>query len=256
MRATVGPLPSAVYWRRRAVVLGALLLGIIALFVACTHDDKSPNTKNAASSGLPTPAPASASAKPSGSATPADDDLLASAPPGGGQANPDPVQSADPDGDSGLLPPVNSGTSGTNNGTNTNTNVQQGNSCSDAEISVTPVPASTSIKRGASLAITLQIKNIGSRTCTRDVGADPQELYLEQGAQKYWSSDKCSTVKGNDVQTFKPGDQRVYNITWNGRQSTACSGSAASGPAPSAGQYELRGRLDAILSNPVVLTIS
>ena len=37
MRPTVGPLPSAVYWRRRAVVLGAVLLGIIVLFVSCSR---------------------------------------------------------------------------------------------------------------------------------------------------------------------------------------------------------------------------
>ena len=40
MRATVGPLPSAVYWRRRAVVLGAVLLSIIVLFVSCSGNDK------------------------------------------------------------------------------------------------------------------------------------------------------------------------------------------------------------------------
>jgi hypothetical protein len=252
MRATVGPLPSAVYWRRRAVVLGALLLGIIALFVACSNeDDPKPNTKNA-SSQFPTPAPASGGSKaPSGSPSPSADSLIESAPPGG-PAYPDPVQSRPDDGDSGLLP-----SNGTNtNGNNTNVNGQGGNACADTEISVTPVPAATSVKRGASLAITLKIKNIGSRTCTRDVGADPQELYLDQGALKFWSSDKCSTAKGSDVQTFKPGDQREYNITWNGRQSTACSGTAASGPALQAGQYELRGRLDTIVSNPVRLTVS
>ncbi|MFI1996532.1 adhesin [Actinoplanes sp. NPDC020271] len=253
MRATVGSLPSAVYWRRRAVVLGALLLGIIALFVACSHDDdKTPNTKNASTS-LPTPAPASATAAaPSGSAAPDDNDLLETAPPGG-QANPDPVQSQGTGGDNGLLPPNNPAATG---GTNTNVNGQQGSACTDAEISVIPVPATATVKKGASLAITLQIKNIGSRACTRDVGADPQELYIEQGAQKYWSSDKCSTATGSDVQTFKPGEQRAYNITWNGHQSTTCNGSAASGPAPNAGQYELRGRLDTIKSDPVVLTIS
>ncbi|MCW2138685.1 adhesin [Actinoplanes cyaneus] len=256
MRATVGSLPSAVYWRRRAVVLGALLLVIIALFVACTHgDDKNANTKNASSS-LPTPAPDStsaAAASPSASAAPDNNELLDTAPPGG-QANPDPVQSQGADGDGLLPPPPNASANGAN--PNTNVNGQQGTACTDAEISVTPVPGATSMKRGATLAITLQIKNIGSRTCTRDVGADPQELYIDQGAQKYWSSDKCSTTKGSDVQTFKPGDQRTFNITWNGRQSTACNGSAASGPAPNAGQYELRGRLDTIKSNPVILTIS
>jgi archaellum component FlaG (FlaF/FlaG flagellin family) len=253
MRTTVGPLPSAVYWRRRAVVLGALLLGLIALFVACSQpDDKSGDKKNASSS-LPTPAPASGGAKaPAGSASPADDGLIDSAPPGG-QVYPDPVQPQTTDGDNGLLP---SPTTTNTNGTNANANGQSGTACADTEISVTPVPAAKSIRRGASLAITIMIKNIGSRTCTRDLGADPQELYLEQGAQKYWSSDKCSTARGSDVQTLKPGEQREYNITWNGRQSTACSGTTASGPAPAAGQYTLRARLDGLLSNPVDLTIS
>ncbi|WP_221324654.1 adhesin [Actinoplanes sp. L3-i22] len=252
MRTTVGPLPSAVYWRRRAVVLGALLLGLIALFVACSQQDDKPADKKNASSSLPTPAPASGGAKaPSSSASPTDDGLIDSAPPGG-QAYPDPVQPQSTDGDSGLLPSANTNT----NGTNTNANGQSGTACADTEISVTPVPAAKTVKRGANLAITLTIKNIGSRTCTRDVGADPQELYLEQGAQKYWSSDKCSTAKGSDVQTLKPGEQRNYNITWNGRQSTACSGVEASGPAPAAGQYTLRGRLDTIVSSPVDLTIS
>ncbi|GIE90468.1 adhesin [Actinoplanes regularis] len=248
MRTTVGSLPPAVYWRRRAVVLGALLLGIIALFVACSHDDDNkPNTKNA-SSQYPTPGPASAASTPSGSPSPTDNGLLESAPPGG-QAYPDPVQSQRPDGDSGLLP-----TNGT--GTDTNVNGQPGGACTDNEISVTPVPAATSIKRGANLPITLRITNVGSRSCTRDVGADPQELYLEQGAQRFWSSDKCSTAGGSDVRTFKPGDHLDFNVTWNGRQSTVCDGTAPSGPAPGAGQYELRGRLDKIRSNPVTVTLS
>ncbi|AEV88927.1 adhesin [Actinoplanes sp. SE50] len=259
MRTTVGPLSPAVYWRRRAVVLGALLLGIIVWFVACSHDDTKPDTKNAASS-YPTPAPASATPKSSVSGKPGDSDngLLASAP-AGNPVYPDPVQSQGNNGDSGLLPANGGGQNGGGqNGSGQNTNVNQpaGNACADNEIQVTPVPAATSIKRGANLAITLRIRNVGNRTCTRDVGADPQELYVEAGAQKIWSSDKCSGVHGNDVQTFKPGDQREFNITWNGHQSTACNGATATGPAPAAGQYSLRGRLDGLVSQPVVLTLS
>src|SRR4051812_40387555 len=63
MRATVGPLPSAVYWRRRAVVLGAVLLSIIVLFVSCTGGDKNDQRgKGGPASQLPTPAPAKTSA--------------------------------------------------------------------------------------------------------------------------------------------------------------------------------------------------
>src|SRR4051812_24789233 len=67
MRTTVGPLPSAVYWRRRAVVLGAVLLGIIVLFVSCSGGDK--NDKRGQGGGsntsqAPTPEPAKSSADP------------------------------------------------------------------------------------------------------------------------------------------------------------------------------------------------
>ncbi|TWG26109.1 adhesin [Actinoplanes teichomyceticus] len=251
MRTTVGPLPPAVYWRRRAVVLGALLLGIIVWFVACSHEDGSkPGTKNA-SSQYPTPAPASHPASASASATPDADGLLDSAP-AGGQAYPDPdgVQTQSTgDGDSGLLPP-----NGT--GADTNVNVPGAGSCTDTEMSVTPIPATTKLRRGAPLAITIRIKNVGTRTCTRDVGAEAQELYVEQGVQKYWSSDKCNPVKGNDVQSFAPGAERVFNITWNGRQSSTCTGAVPAGAAPPAGDYQLRGRLDQIISDPVAVTIN
>ena len=40
MRLTVGPLPPAVYWRRRAVVLGAGLLFLIVLLYSCTGSDR------------------------------------------------------------------------------------------------------------------------------------------------------------------------------------------------------------------------
>jgi hypothetical protein len=43
MRSTVGPLPPAVYWRRRALVLGVLLLIVIALFVSCGGEDDGGN---------------------------------------------------------------------------------------------------------------------------------------------------------------------------------------------------------------------
>ncbi|WIM96214.1 adhesin [Actinoplanes oblitus] len=253
MRTTVGPLSPAVYWRRRAVVLGALLLGIIVWFVACSHeDDTSPNTKNASSS-LPTPAPA----KPSVSASPTPSGLLDSAPPGG-QSYPDPdaaqSQQTLPGDDGGLLPTTAGGANGT--GSNTNVNEPADGSCTDAEMLVTPVPATATIKRGAPLSITLKIKNVGTRTCTRDVGADPQELYLDQGAQTVWSSDKCSPARGSDVQSFPPGVEREWHITWNGRQSTTCSLSSAAGPAPEAGQYQLRSRLDQIRSKPVTVTIT
>ncbi|WP_328462980.1 adhesin [Actinoplanes sp. NBC_00393] len=246
MRATVGPLPSAVYWRRRAVVLGAILLGVIVLFMSCLgEDDENPRTKNAASQ-YPTPAPASDNGSPSPDPSFLDDG------PGVGQALPDPADLQPQPNEDDELPTTLPSQGG---GTDANVNVPADAACADTEISVTPIPADTTVRRGTPVNIRLKIKNIGTRTCNRNVGADAQELYLESGAQKLWSSDPCSTAKGDDVRSFAPGAEREYQVTWNGRQSSRCASGQAAGPVAPAGQYELRGRLGTIVSQPVALSV-
>jgi hypothetical protein len=59
MRLTVGPLPAAVYWRRRAVVLVGLAMVVLVISYACGGPDTVAGAK-----GSPTPAPSSASAAP------------------------------------------------------------------------------------------------------------------------------------------------------------------------------------------------
>jgi hypothetical protein len=253
MRTTVGPLPSAVYWRRRAVVAGAILLAIIVLFVSCSGggDDKShPQGKSAAStSSLPTPGPA-------GSSDPDDEPSFVDNPPAGnGPSLPDPaqVQSQQPGvGTAGLTPTAGAGAT---TGANTNVTAPADGSCSDNQLQLTPIPATTTIKRSApAIAITYRVKNIGSQPCSRDLGSDPQELYLSAGAQVYWSSDKCSPGGGHDVRQLPAGGERDYNVTWNGRESSTCTGGVAGGPVPPPGQFQLRARLGTLVSNPVVLT--
>jgi hypothetical protein len=247
MRATVGPLPAAVYWRRRAVVLGALLLGVIVLFVSCSGGDDDSKRGTGVSSQAPSPAPAAS--------TPDDEPSFTD--PGPGAGNPSLPEPGDVTG-SGTSAGTDDGTDdGTQDGTaDTNVTAPDAGACTDAEISVTPVPAATTIRRGATLAIRLKIKNISARTCSRDVGADLQELYINEGADKIWSSDTCSALKGSEVRSLPPNDEREYNVTWNGKQSNKCSAGLAAGTAPPAGQYEVRGRLGAKVSAPVALDIT
>ena len=249
MRTTVGPLPAAVYWRRRAVVLGAVLLGIIVLFVSCSGGDKNDQRGQGTSSQLPTPAPDGGSSSPSPETS-----FLDGVPGGNTRSLPalgdlESQGTGDDEGDT----PTTAATGGT--GQNTNVTAPADGSCADNEISVTAGLASTTVKRGASVDMTLTVKNIGTRTCNIDVGAGPQELYLDQGARKYWSSDTCSTDKSSNVRAFAPGDSRSSKVTWNGRQSSSCTASTASGPNPPPGQFDLRGRLGTLVSQPVVLTI-
>jgi hypothetical protein len=233
-------------------VLGAALLAVIVLFVSCSGgDDKGPNRGKGTSTHPSTPTPARS--------TPEDVPSFSDANPGAGPSLPAPGD-IDPNqpslGGTSNGTGTGTGTSGQNsNGTNSDVNAANGETCTDAEMSLTPVPSATTVARNSPLTIRLKIKNIGSRTCKRDVGADPQEIYIVQGARKFWSTDTCLGRHGSDVETFTPGASREFTVNWNGRQTSKCAAGLADGPAPDAGQYELRGRLGAKISDPVILTI-
>jgi hypothetical protein len=232
MRLTVGPLPSAVYWRRRAVVLGALFIVILVLFTTCRGSNGSGASKTGA-----TPSATAGTADPSPSVlTPEASETATAAPttPPPATEEPDPGTVAT----SAAAPPAGDG------------------SCTDAELKVTPVPGLTNAPAGQTIVIRLRIKNESDRTCTRDVGPDAQEIYIKRGALTIWSSDKCGTAKGSDPQPFTPNFEREYRVTWNGEKSTSCSGASANGGAPEPGQYEVFGRLGTDNSSPVKLTLT
>ncbi|WP_405101260.1 hypothetical protein [Micromonospora sp. NBC_01412] len=246
MRLTVGPLPSAVYWRRRAVVVGAGLLFLIVLLYSCNKAGNTGTTPQAKVTPTPTVAPAagdpSAAPDPSGSVL----SPQTGTPPGGSDdsgsdsgASGDPGLPAGPTGnDAPAAPGADAGT------------------CTDAEISVTPAAVPSSAQRGTVVSLQLKIKNKSNRTCSRDVGADFQELYVKSGAEKVWSSDTCGNVKGSDVQSFTPGFERSYQVDWNGKDTSRCKDGLANGPFPLAGSYQVFGRLDTKLSEPVKLTVT
>lgn len=218
MRLTVGPLPPAVYWRRRALVLGVLLVVIVLLAYSCGD--------SGGSNGKPRNAGATSAA-----------------PQGAGAAATESDQSPTP---STSTSPAASPTPARVTPDRT--------FCTDNELQVTPAPANRRLARGATTQIVLKIQNRSGRTCKRDVGADQQELYIVEngGAQKIWSSDDCGGPRGTKVQSFTPGLEVAYTATWNGRQSTNCKDR----PLPAAGEYQLYGRLGTKRSEPVTITLS
>jgi hypothetical protein len=243
-----------VYWRRRAVVLGALLLVVIVFFVSCGGEDEGNPRGTGATTPPATPAPAESA--------PEEEPSFSDAAPGAGPSLPAPEdiqsQPAGPAGPRGVGP--SGGADGTGNnpsvtGNNANVTAPADGSCADQEVAVTPVPSAASVKRGAAVTIRLKIRNVSTRTCTRDLGAGAQELYIDQGARKYWSSDTCSTDRSSNPQRMQPGAEFEFTVTWNGRQSSKCEGVLAAGPNPPPGTYEIRGRLGQKISQPVALTI-
>ncbi|MET7966868.1 hypothetical protein [Micromonospora sp. NPDC005305] len=250
MRMTVGPLPPAVYWRRRAVVFGAGLLFLIVLLYSCTGTDRNgaPTGKAGGNAGG---TPSAAAPGPTGS-------LLT---PQSTSPSPTPGESGDGNGtsDGGGTGTDNGGGQnggGTNDGGAPAAPVADDGTCADSELQVTPVALPASAQRGTVVTLRLKVKNISERTCSRDVGADLQELYIKAGAAKVWSSDTCGTGKGSDVQSFTPNFERSYELGWNGRDVSACKNGVAAGPYAPIGTYQLFARVGTKLGEPVKLTIT
>ncbi|WP_030489979.1 hypothetical protein [Micromonospora chokoriensis] len=233
MRLTVGPLPPAVYWRRRAVVLGAGFLFLIVLLYSCSGSGRSGGQEPKAG-GSP-----SATSKPDGPVlTPQTGVPSSSASADSGAPSPSPAITSN-------TPPLGEAAGSEDDGT-----------CTDAEISVVSVASPTSVQRGAVANLQLKIKNTSDRTCSRNVGADFQEIFIKSGAEKVWSSDTCGKVQGSDVQSFTPDFERSYQVPWNGRDTSRCDGVLAGGPFPPLGAYQVFARVGTKLSEPVKLTVT
>ncbi|MGC4895036.1 hypothetical protein [Micromonospora sp. DT31] len=261
MRLTVGPLPPAVYWRRRAVVLGASLLFLIVLLYSCTGTERNaggpggdPSPSGSAGA---VPGPSSSVLTPQSanpSPTPGDAGGGAN---GGGGTNGGGTNAGG--GTNGGGDPGNGGATdggGTGNGGASGQPVSGDGACTDSELLVTPVAVPATAQRGAVVTLRLKVKNVSNRTCSRDVGADLQELYLKAGAEKIWSSDTCGTAKGSDVQSFTPNFERSYEVAWNGRADNRCASGLANGNYAAIGAYQLFARVGTKISAPVKMTIT
>ncbi|MGW4462417.1 hypothetical protein [Micromonospora sp. NPDC004704] len=248
MRLTVGPLSPAVYWRRRAVVLGAGLLFLIVVLWSCTQQPDKPGS-NAANTTPTTPAevqPTSSVLTPESGAPASDPAVDPSA--GVDPAAGDPQQPAggDPAGGDPVVPPA---------GTIPDVPPPAAGSCTDEEISVVPVPLAKSIRQGGTVGLQLEVKNTSNRTCSRDLGADLQELFIKRGAERVWSSDTCG-AKGTSVVSLAPNVKHTFQADWNGNRDTKCSGALAAGPDAEAGEYQIFARLGTKHSDPVTFTIT
>jgi hypothetical protein len=225
MKLTVGPLPPAVYWRRRVVVLGGLLVAVLLLTSLCSTSS-SGKAGQARTAGSRSSAGAEATATVL-TPTTADPSEIPTSPPAPGPAGPPPPATTN-------AAPAPTGL------------------CADADISVVAAPVATTVKLGSTLKIYLKVKNTSNRACGRDVGADAQELVIQQGKAKLWSSDDCDKLHGTDVKSFGPGIEVSFYVIWDGKGTSAgCDKKAL--PAP--GTYQVTARLAAKFSDPVSLTI-
>ena len=224
MNLTVGPLPPAVYWRRRVLVLGAVLALVLLLVAMCGGSGHSnPAAVN--------PAATTTSTRPSPTPTTSVQPPIVGEPGGAG---------------SSASPPAAAPSSATASPT------ARSDICSDAEIQLTP-----SIQKitGGTYPYQLQldIKNISNRTCKRDDGANPQEMHIVNAAgQTVWSSDYCQSNPGSNMASFDPNIVASFKLPWDGY---AYGPNCAKGAKLGDGAYQLVAKLDTKVSAPVAFTI-
>jgi hypothetical protein len=129
--------------------------------------------------------------------------------------------------------------------------------CTDQEMEVTATAAAVEVKRGQPIGFTIKIKNVSTRTCVRDIGADVQELQLRDGTTIIWSSDDCGANHGHEDREFTPGMEVTYTRTWPGLRSRGGNNTAdcTITIAPDPGVYQVLARLDGDLSTPFELRI-
>jgi hypothetical protein len=249
MRLTVGPLPAAVYWRRRLLVLGVLVLIVVGIIYACTggpdaNQQASPDPAGQTETPDPTPTTEpSPTQSPTSSPTPTAFTLPV--------ANPTDQPSGDQSG-SGQNGPGQPGAG-------------QSGHCTDDEIELTASAARATLVVGEGTTFTLTIKNISNRSCVRDIGSIPQELQLRRADGTIaWSSDDCrdETIYGPDYHfetTLAPGEVKRFDIYWNGYRSRTGTDTVECVPSdnakPHIETHSLIARLGTKLSEPVPVSI-
>lgn len=233
MRLTVGPLPPAVYWRRRAILLGAVLVALFLVAQACMSAAASPEDGNAENPPSPVAAGTPTATAPSTAAPRSD-------PPSSAPASSAPASSAP----AGSAPP--------------STVLAGPEVCTDEEMLITAETEDKSFASGTSVQFTIRIENDSDRSCRRDIGGDHRELYLRKGtgATKLWSSRDCAGPSGSEVQELAPGFETSHFIVWHGESSDSCADGAPAGEPVAPGDYQLTARLGTAYGKPVPVTVT
>jgi hypothetical protein len=226
----VGPLPTAVYWRRRLLVLGGLV-GVLGgggwLGAAVvTGDRQQPDTAVAGTtSEAPAPTPALEQVLPSLAAVqvPTDAGPTTSAPSVPSEPSaPGPVS---------------------------------GGPCTDDMITVEVRPNPPSTPAGSKPTFDLVVTNVSPVACVRALDKGLQEVVLlDAGGNRVWGSNDCYPEASSDTRTLQPGEAAVFPVLWSGLSSAPGCTAARSTPGP--GSYVVRARLDTKPSADVGFTLT
>ncbi|MGY4100254.1 hypothetical protein ACW2Q0_11975 [Nocardia sp. R16R-3T] len=211
-----GPLPPEIYWRRRVLAIGILVVAlalVIWLVLTVTRSGDSPGTTKAAATSS-----TSATNKPAGAT---------STPPSTAESNAKP--------------------SGTTTAAASASQVAAG-TCPDQSLAVKVTVEQPTYKTGENPVFGVVITNISSTACSRDVGSGLQQVSVTtlDGQRRLWSSTDCYPDGAPDVRTLNRGEQAAFMVTWSGSTSQpGCAGDRVQVPP---GAYAVVAQLGSLRS--------
>ena len=191
-----GPLPTQIYWRRRALAIGvavlvvAVIAAIVLVVVKTTGgsgdaDNTSAEQQASTAAAPPTPLPGENPEVKSPVMPPAQQ---APAP------TPTPTAAVKP-------PPV----------------LNEGDDCPDSTLAVKGITNQPQYVVGDQPKFTMVVTNIGLVACKRDVGAAVLAAYVYGlDNTRLWSNLDCAPSNETLVKTFQPGEQVTTEVTWTG----------------------------------------
>ncbi|MFI6215818.1 hypothetical protein ACIBCD_27820 [Nocardia brasiliensis] len=213
-----GPLPPEIYWRRRALAIGALVVAlalVIWLVLTVSRGGDSPGDSKPVAAGSSTSVPSKtadpSTPKPSGSAE-------SSAPPATSAA-----------------PASNEPAAG---------------QCPDQSLAIKISVDQPTYRVGEQPNFRMVITNISSTQCQRDMNsAQIQASVLSlDGQRRFWTSSDCSPVDESNARNLKPGEQALFTVRWSGTTSQqGCVGERV--PVP-AGAYQVVAQFGSLHSSP------
>ena len=271
----VGPLPAAVYWRRRWVALASVLtfagLAAVAAGGGAPTDDRTPTPTPAAVRSTvdsrPTVPPGIPAPTSAGSLAP----LVVDTPPARGAVGPPAVESTAPV----VLPASAEGSpssplTGAAVPSTTSERLRPDDTPRPTVAAQPPVPVprtgpvpciNSMLTTGAEIdpavhkvgsrpVLRLVITNVSGQPCVRDLDAARQEIVVwsGDGATRLWSSNDCVNNPTVDLRTLVPGRPVAFALTWGERTTTP--GCAQARDVVPAGTYRLMVRLDDLISPP------
>ncbi|NQX22732.1 hypothetical protein [Curtobacterium sp. VKM Ac-2852] len=209
LRHPVGPEKPVVYWRRRALVLGALLVVVLVVVLIVV------GRGSGATSAAPSASASAGASAAAGSGAGASSD--------GSGSGSGPSRSAAP------KPSASASASASKPA------AADGSTCTKDQIVLTPVLDKSVYGPTEDPKIAMSIKNSGTNSCHLDLGSAQQVLTISSGQEQYWSSKDCQTGGTNQDVTIKSGQTLTTPaIAWD-RTRSSTSTCDSSRPAVTAG---------------------